>query len=107
MQDFNRRCVADGSVVVEYLLKTNLGHAVTHLLEQNALAATELMDIEILSAFRRSVFKGEMSEPAAGDAIHTLSTWNIRRVRHRELLLDTWRHFRNVSTYDSVYLAIA
>ena len=99
--------VVDASLVVEYLLKTNLGHAVTHILEQNALAAPESMNIESLSAFRRSVLKGKMSESVAVDAIHTLSTWDIRRIRHRELLLDTWTHFRNVWAYDSVYLATA
>ena len=99
--------MVDASVVVEYLLKTDLGNAITDFLESRSLAAPELMDIEVLSALRREVLKHELSESRASSAVDLLSSWNIRRVPHRELLRATWHHFRNVSSYDSAYLATA
>ena len=95
-----RGYVIDASVVVEYLLKTELGKVMSDFLERSSLAAPEVMDIEVLSAFRRAFFKGELSHTEALRAIDALSTWDVRRVSHRELLQATWQYFQNVSSYD-------
>ena len=102
-----RGFVVDASVVVEYLLKTELGRAVTFLLENSALAAPQVMDIEVLSAFRRSVLNEGKPERTIIPAIDFLSTWQIQRVSHSHLLRNTWNYYRNVTAYDSIYLAAA
>ena len=102
-----RGYVVDASVAVEYLLKSDLGRAVTNVLDHSALSAPQMIDIEVLSAFRRSVFQRKLSTDDALRALDRLSTWNVERVSHRGLIRLTWAYIRNVSVYDSAYLATA
>ncbi len=102
-----RGYVVDASVAVEYLLKSDLGRAVTNVLDHSALSAPQMIDIEVLSAFRRSVFQRKLSTDDALRALDRLSTWNVERVSHRGLIRLTWAYIRNVSAYDSAYLATA
>ncbi|MCY4474998.1 MAG: type II toxin-antitoxin system VapC family toxin [Chloroflexi bacterium] len=102
-----RGYVVDASVAVEYLLKSDLGRSVTNVLDHSALSAPQMIDIEVLSAFRRSVFQRKLSTDDALRALDRLSTWNVERVSHRGLIRLTWAYIRNVSAYDSAYLATA
>ena len=102
-----RGYVVDASVAVEYLLKSDLGRAMTNVLDHSALSAPQMIDIEVLSAFRRSVFQRKLSTDDALRALDRLSTWNVERVSHRGLIRLTWAYIRNVSAYDSAYLATA
>ena len=99
--------VIDASVGVEYLLRTQLGETVTELVESSRLAAPELFDLEILSAVRGFVLRGELSREDALVAIAALFDWSVERISHRDTLFATWRYYLNVSTYDAVYIAIA
>ena len=99
--------VIDASVGVEYLLRTRLGEAVTELAESSRLAAPEVFDLEVLSAFRGLVLRGELSLEDALIAIGVLTDWSVERISHRDTLFATWQHYHNVSTYDAVYLAVA
>ena len=102
-----RGFVVDASVVVEYVLKTELGLAVTYLLEHSKLAVPQVLYIEVLSAFRRTVLKDGRPESTIIPAIDFLSTWPVERVCHQDLLRDTWRYHQNITAYDSIYLAAA
>ena len=99
--------VIDSSVAVEYLLGTPVGLTIADVVENNDLVAPELLDIEVLSALRGFVLRNQISSDDALDAIREISALEIERVSHRHLLLSTWHHFRNVSSYDAIYLAVA
>ena len=101
------RYVVDASVAVEYLLKTPLGLAVADIIEDASLVAPELLDVETLSALRRSVLHGHLEESRARIAIVDLSHWPVDRISHRELSPLAWRYYHNVSAYDAFYVAVA
>ena len=99
--------VIDSSVAVEYLLGTPVGLTIADVVENNDLVAPELLDIEVLSALRGFVLRNQISSDDALDAIREISALEIERVSHQHLLLSTWHYFRNVSSYDAIYLAVA
>ena len=101
------RYVIDASVAVEFLLRSPLGETVTDLLMNNTLFAPELFDIEVLAGLRRVVINGELSLEKAVALIDELVEWDIERVPHKDHLYGAWHYYRNVTAYDSVYLAIA
>ena len=101
------RYVIDASVAVEYLIQSDLGLKIVGTVENSDLFAPELLDIEVLSAMRGFVFRNEISPDDALHALGVFSDLEIERVPHKEFLLPTWRYFRNVSSYDAIYLAIA
>ncbi len=99
--------VIDASVAVEYLLRTPLGITIGNSLENASLVAPELLDAEVISALRRAVLKGHLDEKRAVMALDDLAIWPIDRVSHRMLALLAWEHYRNVSAYDALYVALA
>lgn len=101
------RYVIDSSVAVEYLLGTQLGLTIADVVENSDLVAPELFDIEVLSAMRGFVLRGRIAPDDALDIISVLSGLEIHRVPHKGFLLPAWHYFRNVSSYDAVYLAMA
>jgi predicted nucleic acid-binding protein len=101
------RYVVDASVAVEYLLKTPLGLAVADIIEDSPLVAPELLDVETLSALRRSVLHRRLEESRARIAIDDLCHWPVDRIPHKELVPLAWQYRQNVSAYDAFYVAVA
>lgn len=101
------RVVVDASVAVEYLLKTENGVSAADVLEDSELFAPELLDVEVLSVLRRAVLRGILDEARARFAIDDLEIWGVERISHRALSKPAWKHFRNLSAYDSYYVAAA
>ena len=101
------RYVIDASAAAEYLLRTNLGLKITELIEGADLIAPELLDVEVMSVLRRAVLQGRLDERRASSALEDLIAWHLERVPHVELIREAWRHRRNVSAYDSFYVALA
>ena len=99
--------VVDASVAVEYLLKTPLGLAVAGTLEDAALAAPELLDVEVVHVLRGAVLHGRLEEARALMAIDDLALWPVERLPHLELAWSAWQHRHNVSAYDAFYVAVA
>lgn len=100
--------VIDASVAVEYLLKTALGLAAANIIEQaSALHAPEFIDVEVMSVLRRLVNRGEVPEDRALLALDDLVWWPIERIPTRMLVRHGWRHRRNVSAYDAIYVSAA
>jgi predicted nucleic acid-binding protein len=99
--------VIDASVAIEYLLRTSIGIRIGPLLETEELLAPELIDAEILAVLRREVLAGRLREIRAKEAIDDLCAWYLTRIEHRLILKDAWKYRRNVSGYDSLYLAVA
>jgi predicted nucleic acid-binding protein len=101
------RYIIDASAAAEYLLRTSLGLKVANVIEGSFLLAPELLDVEVLSVFRRAVLRRQLSEQRALRAVEDLMDWPIDRIPHRSLVWAAWQHRNNVSAYDAFYVAAA
>ena len=101
------RYVVDASAAAEYLLRTSLGLKVANIIEGGLLLAPELLDVEVLSVFRRAVLRRQLDEQRALCAIEDLMDWPIDRIPHRSLVWAAWQHRNNLSAYDAFYVAAA
>jgi len=101
------RYVVDASAAAEYLLRTSLGLKVANIIEGGLLLAPELLDVEVLSVFRRAVLRRQLDEQRALRAIEDLMDWPIDRIPHRSLVWAAWQHRNNLSAYDAFYVAAA
>jgi predicted nucleic acid-binding protein len=101
------RYVVDASAAAEYLLRTSLGLKVAEIIEGSLLFAPELLDVEVLSVFRRAVLRRELREERALRAIDDLISWPIDRIPHKSLVWTAWQHRNNVTAYDAFYVAVA
>jgi predicted nucleic acid-binding protein len=99
--------VVDASAAAEYLLRTSLGLKVANIIEGGFLLAPELLDVEVLSVFRRAVLRRQLNEQRALRAIEDLMDWPIDRIPHRSLVWAAWQHRNNLSAYDAFYVAAA
>lgn len=101
------RYVVDASAAVEYLLRTPLGLSLAETIDDARLAAPDLIDAEVVSGLRRAVHAGHLSDERAVMAIDALTQWPVRRIASRALAPAAWRHHRNVTAYDALYVAAA
>ena len=70
--------------------------------------APELLDVEVLSVFRRAVLRRELTEERALRAIDDLMVAPpIDRIPHGSLVWAAWQHRNNVTAYDAFYVAAA
>ncbi len=100
--------VVDASVLV-----TALGddgpdgaHARQRLADER-LSAPHLVDLEVVSAWRRLAAIGEMAPERIEAAITDLDELRLRRVGHRHLLQRCWALRENLTVYDAAYVALA
>jgi predicted nucleic acid-binding protein len=101
------RYVVDASAAAEYLLRTSLGFKVAQIIEGNLLLAPELLDVEVLSVFRRAILRRELNEERALRAIEDLIAWPLDRIPHSSLVWAAWQHRNNLTAYDAFYVAAA
>lgn len=72
-----------------------------------SLCAPQLLDIEVVSAMRSLLLRGELQEPAAHQALRNLAILPIVRLPHGPLLDRCWELKHNLSSYDAAYVALA
>lgn len=72
-----------------------------------ALAAPELMDLEVVSVIRRQLRAGAMDVRRADFALTDLAALPIQRVPHGPLLRRCWELRDNFTIYDAAYVALA
>jgi len=101
--------VVDASVVIEVLLQTDAGRAITGTLldGRDTLHAPHLLDVEVAQVLRRFVLRGELSESRAREAIDTLRQFPLTRYPHEPLLGRIWALRENRTAYDAAYVALA
>lgn len=100
--------VIDASVLVVALIDDGAdGTTAREHLRGNALAAPELIDLEVLSVLRRQVAAGLTPDVRSEEAIVDLMDLPIRRAPHRPLLRRCWELRHNLTTYDACYAALA
>lgn len=83
------------------------GRRVRERLAGERLAAPELLDLEVVSAFRRLCAAGKVAAERAEAAITDLNALRVERVSHRPLLARCWELRENMTVYDAAYVALA
>ena len=76
-------------------------------LRGEALAAPELVDLEVASVLRRMLADGRLHERRAAQALTDLIELPMQRAPHRSLLARAWELRANVTIYDAAYVALA
>lgn len=100
--------VLDASAVVLALADDGpTGDAARVRLAGERLVAPELLDVEVVAAWRRHAAAGLLDERRAAMARTDLRELPVERVPHRHLMERCWELRANVTTYDAVYVALA
>lgn len=71
------------------------------------IVAPELLDVEVVSAWRRHESVGLLDARRSALACDDLREIPIERVSHRWLMERCWELRANVTVYDAVYVALA
>lgn len=99
--------VVDASALVELLRSGPRATAVIQAVGESQMLAPDLIDTEALSAIRRLERAGAMPPERAEQAVDDLVDSAVRRVPVRPLLRSAWSMRETLSSYDSVYVALA
>jgi predicted nucleic acid-binding protein len=83
------------------------GSAARRRLANETLAAPEIVDLEVVSVWRRLVAAKQMTARRAGAAVIDLRDLPLRRAPHRPLLDRIWELRHSVTSYDAAYVALA
>lgn len=100
--------VVDASVLAPALADDGAdGDQARASLRGQALAAPELIDVEVPSVLRRLLLAGQLPARRADLAVSDLLALPLQRVSHRTLLRRCWALRENLTTYDAAYIALA
>jgi predicted nucleic acid-binding protein len=102
--------VLDASAVVEWLLGSERGDAVVaQLLDDpdGAFFAPDLLDVEVVQAFRRLARSAAVSDARATGAVELLQALPVERRSAAILVPRMWTLRNNLSAYDAAYVALA
>jgi len=100
--------VVDASVIVTALADDGPDGARHRArLAGERLAAPHLLDVEVVSAWRRRAAGGALDERRMQLARDDLRSLPVRRVSHMPLLERCWELRANLTTYDAAYVALA
>jgi predicted nucleic acid-binding protein len=83
------------------------GRRARERLADEALAAPELVDLEVVSVWRRHVAAKLMPTRRAAAAVADLEDLPMRRSSHRPLLRRIWELRHVITPYDAAYIALA
>ncbi|ULE34060.1 type II toxin-antitoxin system VapC family toxin [Mycobacterium sp. IDR2000157661] len=83
------------------------GQRARHRLGDETLAAPELIDLEVLSVWRRHVSAKLMTARRANAAVVDHADLPMRRAPHTPLLGRIWELRHAVTSYDAAYIALA
>jgi len=100
--------VVDASIVVLALgADTADGARARQRLLGERLTAPEIVDLEVMAAWRRLVQRGLLSARRAADAVRDLALFPVQRAPHRPLVTRCWELRDTVTVYDAAYVALA
>ena len=100
--------VVDASVLAVALADDGAdGSSARGAVADEVLAAPELVDLEVLSVWRRQVAAGKMTARRAAQAVSDLAALPLRRMSHRLVLQRCWDLRHTVTMYDAAYVALA
>lgn len=100
--------VVDASVLAPALADDGAdGEVARARLRGEALAAPDLIDLEVPSVLRRMVRGGLVPVRRAELALADLLALPLRRIPHRGLATRCWNLRENMTVYDAAYVALA
>jgi predicted nucleic acid-binding protein len=100
--------VVDASVVVTALADDGSdGDRARDRLRGERLVAPHLLDVEVISAWRRLAVAGDLDDRRAGLAIEDLRVLPLERVPHGPLIDRCWQLRHTLTVYDAAYVALA
>ena len=100
--------VVDASVIVTGLADDGEdGDRVRARLRGERLVAPHVIDLEVVSAWRRLAAAGHLDERRANLALADLDSLRLERVAHRPLVSRCWELRGNLTVYDAAYVALA
>lgn len=100
--------VVDASIVVTALADDGTdGDRVRARLRGERLVAPHLIDIEVVSAWRRLAAAGDVDERRVALAMEDLRSIRLDRVPHVPLMGRCWELRQNLTIYDATYVALA
>lgn len=100
--------VVDASILAPALADdTSDGDAARTALRDQALAAPELIDLEVTSVWRRQVIAGQLETRRADLAVADLLALPLQRIPHRHLVTRCWELRQDLTPYDAAYVALA
>lgn len=82
------------------------GRRARERLTDEALVAPELVDLEVVSVWRRQVAAKLMTARRAADALADLTELPLRRSSHQPLLHRIWELRHVITPYDAAYIAL-
>ena len=100
--------VVDASVIVTALADDGAdGDRVRVRLRGERLLAPELIDLEVVSAWRRLSAAGHLDDRRASLALADLAAIPLERVAHAPLVARCWELRGNLTVYDAAYVTLA
>ena len=100
--------VADASVIAVALVDDDAqGDRFRSRLRGERLSAPHLVDLEVMSAWRRQSAAGILDERRAALALTDLQELPLRRFPHPPLMARCWELRNNLTVYDASYVALA
>lgn len=101
--------VLDASVVVELLTNGPLADSIHSELgrRNDTFIAPHLLDVEVVSAFRRLVAGRRIDPHRSGQFLAGLAALPAERYALTPLIDRIWELRRNFTAYDSAYIALA
>ena len=101
--------VLDASAVIELLMGSRAGTAVTERIQADATLprSLALVDLEVANTLRRLVRLGELDVRRAGEAVLDLAAFALVRFPHTPFLGRIWQLRDRLSAYDAAYVALA
>ena len=99
--------VVDASALVEVLIQSDLGKAVSQVFGEENLLAPDLINPEVLSSLRRLASVGAIGAERVSEAVADLSSAPIERVSTDTLIGEVWSLRDQLTPYDACYVALA
>ena len=100
--------VVDASVIVTALADdADDGDRVRERLRGERLVAPHLIDLEVVSAWRRLAAAGQLDDRRVALAMTDLGTLRIERAPHQPLVQRCWELRPDLTVYDASYVALA
>ena len=100
--------MVDASVAVTAVAAVGGGadRALRRIAQELALAP-HVLDLEVTSALRQMLRRGEVTGDGARRGLRRLGRLSIRRVEHTALVSRCWELRDNMTPYDASYVALA
>ena len=99
--------VVDASLVADAIRATGGPSQAALVQAAPPIAAPELLDLEIASAYRKLVAARTISSPQGEELLGRLRAMPITRHRHLGLLPRIWQLRGTTTAYDAAYIALA